>query len=77
MNNFKPTVLLWLRQTRDTVQVKHVHDALAAHSGVLGVLSNVRNPRLALVTYDAQRTTSQRILRAAREWDQEARLVAM
>jgi len=73
----KPTVLIWLQQTKDNDLARQIRDKLAAQAGVVDVVTGVGNPRLALVTYDTQHTTSQQLLRTAREQDQHALLVAM
>lgn len=77
MYEYKPTVLLWLRRITSADQVRNFHQTLAGQSGVLAVQSSVRNPRLMLIEYDGQRTTSQQILRIARDRDHTARLIGI
>ena len=77
MCSYKPTIMLWLRQTEGAEQAQHVHEKLAGLSGVLAVLSSARNPQLVLIKYDEQQTSSQQLLRIARDQDQTARLVGI
>ena len=77
MSDYKPTVMLWLRQTKDAGQVDRVREQLAELTGVLAVTSSVRSPRLVLIKYDAQHTSSQQLLRVAHNQDQSARLLGM
>lgn len=77
MTNQTPIVLLWLRQTENADRALHILQILSRLSGVLKVLPSTHNPRLALVRYDQQQTSSQHLLRAARDHDQGARLVGI
>jgi hypothetical protein len=77
MCDYKPTVMLWLRQTKGADQVRRVHEQLAGLTGVLAAISSSRNPHLVLIKYDQQHISSQKLLRVARNHDQTARLVGI
>ncbi len=77
MRSDKPSVILWLRQTRAADQSRHIQENLAGLTGVLAVLPSAHTPQLLLITYDQQQTSSQQLLRAARDQDQSALLIGI
>jgi len=77
MCSYKPTVMLWLRQTQNADQVRRIREELAGEPGVLTVLSSARNARLVLIQYDDHQTSSQQLLRIARDQDHAALLVGI
>lgn len=77
MCNYRPTILVWLKQTNSTAQARRTQDDLAGQRGVLAVHTSRRAPHLMLVKYDADQTSSQKLLHAARSRDHAARLIGI